>query len=144
MNIKYEPTTASKWSRKFSIFGGILLLTYGVIFSFRETLPLDFKIVYVFELISFLEPIFLLGLSGILIGFVLNKLKWRKGRLDFRRGSLNLYGDETIVISKDSILDVYEFVGDKRKLRIDSKCYDLIIKFSTEDDLKKAFKKIEL
>jgi hypothetical protein len=128
--LKYEPTNLKQIAKWPYWFGIILFLLTAFIFMLGQYLPLELYVVYIFELVD--ELIFhllTLGTISTALGYVLDKLSWRKGKLTYSNDSVIISGKKSVYFKFDSILDL-TFDNSKRMIDLNTKYYRAKIKFS--------------
>ncbi len=86
----------------------------------------------------------MIGLTIVLIGWLLSLLKWRTGELHLMDNSLTIESKVTVIIPYDSNVELYELHKHREQLRIKSRIYSsLTLKFDSEEQQNNITEKLQ-
>lgn len=129
--LKKEPTDLkiiAKWPIGFGLI--LLALTFIIVYVGSE-LPLAFIV----ELVDNLFPHFItLGITSLLLGFILDFLSWQKGELSIADDRLLITGDKEFYLRFENMTRIT--YPKKRLVQIRTRYYPIRLKFNNSEDLK--------
>ena len=135
--LKYEPTNLKQIARWPYWFGIILLVLTFFGISIGQVLPLELYTLYLFKLAAdFLFHMLTLGIIFISVGYILDKLSWRNGKVTFNDNAIEISGEKSVNIPYDTINCILSIKTSFRILQIDTTHYNVKFKFQNIRDFK--------
>ncbi len=140
---EYQPLVIVNIGVGIMVLGGLPILLETMGYSLGDALPIDMKLLWLFEIFPDTGLVWYFCFILIAAGWTLSQFKWRRGMIALRTGVVEINGAALASIAVDSTIQLFDFRKKPRLLRIKSATDNLVLKFNSSHEQKEFAEAIE-